>query len=185
VFNGDNAPDLSMDTTNDSNESLEQHPQRELEESSPSVDEDPSATLGASAQSRTSPISGRGSHDLVLGALSNADHSPRVKPWDNNNALGSSSRSSDDFELQDISTGDEMTDDEEIGLTAQDKRHRTRRRRKNTQLGQRVVGIDKASKQETIKADKNVLKALLINALLIASWYLFSLSISIVRFSRT
>lgn len=101
-------------------------------------------------------------------------------PDDNTNSDISSRCTSDDVELQIISTEDEMTDDEEIGLTARDKRHRTRRRRKNTQLDQRVIGIDTASKEEKSKADKSVLQALLINALLIASWYLFSLSISIV-----
>lgn len=115
------------------------------------------------------------------------DHGPestcRKKPPDDNITSDFSSRcTSDDFELQIISTDDEMTDDEEIGLTAQDKRHRTRRRRKNTQLDQRVIGIDKASNEEKSKADKNVLQALLINALLIASWYIFSLSISIVGY---
>lgn len=105
----------------------------------------------------------------------------RTKPLDDSNASDLSSHSiSDDVELQDISTEDDMTDDEEVGLTAQDKRHRTRRRRNNTQFDQRFVPIDRAIEQDKSKADKNVLRALLINALLIASWYLFSLSISIV-----
>jgi hypothetical protein len=105
----------------------------------------------------------------------------RIKPLDDRNLSDLSSRStSDDVELQEISTEDDMTDDEELGLNAQDKRYRTRRRRNNTQFNQRVVPIDRASEQDKSKADKNFLKALLINALLIASWYLFSLSISIV-----
>lgn len=105
----------------------------------------------------------------------------RTKPSDDNNTSDFSSRcTSDDVELRNMSTEDDMTDDEEVGLTAQDKSHRTRRRRKNTQLDQRVIRTDEASKEEKSKADKHVLQALLINALLIASWYLFSLSISIV-----
>ena len=104
-----------------------------------------------------------------------------IKPSDDNNASDFSSRcTSDDVELQSLSTEDDMTDDEEAGLNAQDKSHRRRRRKRNTQLDQRVIELDQGSKIEKSKADKNVLQALLINALLIASWYLFSLSISIV-----
>lgn len=105
---------------------------------------------------------------------------PSITSEDNNASDFSSHCTSDDVELRSISTEDDMTDDEEAGLNAQDKSHRRRRRKKNTQLDQRVVGVDQTSAQEKSKADKNVIQALLINALLIASWYLFSLSISIV-----
>lgn len=105
----------------------------------------------------------------------------RTKPLDNSNtSVLSSPCISDDVELHDLSTEDNFTEDEEIGLNAQDKRYRKRRRRKNAQLHQRVATGGETSKQEKSKADKNVLQAVLINALLIASWYLFSLSISIV-----
>lgn len=105
---------------------------------------------------------------------------PPKSSEDNNGSDFSSRCTSDDVELQNISTEDDMTDDEEAGLNAQDKSHRRRRRNRNIQLDQRVTRVDQAAKQEKSKADKNVLRALLINALLIASWYLFSLSISIV-----
>lgn len=116
-------------------------------------------------------------HHLIQGP----EPTRSIKPADDNTASDFSSRcTSDDVELRNISTEDEMTDDEEAGLNSQDKNHRRRRRKKNTQLDQRVVGVDQTSKQEKSRADKNVIQALLINALLIASWYLFSLSISIV-----
>ena len=120
--------------------------------------------------------------------LNNLDRSaasaPEIQPPNANASDFSSRCTSDDVELHNFSSEDDMTDDEEIGLTAQDKRHRTRRRRKNTQLDQRVIGIGEASTPEKSKADRNVLRALLINALLIGSWYLFSLSISIVGNTR-
>lgn len=99
----------------------------------------------------------------------------------------SSRSTSDDVELQHIASEDGLTDDEETGLTRKDKRNRKRRKKKNTLLDQRIVGTGKMSRQDGNSADKNVLRASLINALLIASWYLFSLSISIYNkwmFSR-
>lgn len=92
----------------------------------------------------------------------------------------SSRSNSDDVELHRIASEDGLTDDEETGLTREDKRNRKRRKKKNTLLDQRIIGTGKVSKQDGNSADKNVLRASLINALLIASWYLFSLSISIV-----
>lgn len=92
-----------------------------------------------------------------------------------------SSRSiSDDVELYHIGSDNGLTDDEEAGLDKKDKSRRKRKKRKNTLLDQRVIGSMKISIQNGDSADKNVLKASIINALLIASWYFFSLSISMV-----
>lgn len=182
VSGGDEIQASTMDT--DNNLAMRQSGQ-ERGKQSPSSDQDHPS--GSSAL-------GRKSQDSSLGAVSDVPPSVStpakhqgpeparsVNHSDDHNASDFSSRcTSDDVELQNISTEDEMTDDEEAGLNAQDKSHRRRRRKKYTQLDQRVIGVDQASKQEKSKADKNVLKALLINALLIASWYFFSLSISIV-----
>lgn len=92
----------------------------------------------------------------------------------------SSLTTSDDVELNDMSSNCEFTDDEETGLTKKAADRRKRRRRKNTLLNERVTGIPGISKQAQHSAGKNFYKALVINALLIASWYTFSLSISIV-----
>ena len=86
---------------------------------------------------------------------------------------------SDDVELNHFASGDALTDDEETGLTKKDKEHRKRKRRRNVRLDGRVAGDVKASKEQR-DADRNVLKAMVINVLLIMAWYLFSLSISIV-----
>lgn len=89
----------------------------------------------------------------------------------------------DDVELHQLNSEGEdgLTDDEETGLTKKNnKRHRKRRRKHTSQDDDDIGGKTKLMSQEKSSADRSVLKALLINALLIASWYLFSLSISIV-----
>lgn len=92
----------------------------------------------------------------------------------------SSRSTSDDVELYHIASEDGLANDEETGLTRKDKSNRKRRKKKNALLDQRIIGTGKNLQQDGNSADKNVLRASLINALLIASWYLFSLSISIV-----
>ena len=93
---------------------------------------------------------------------------------------GSDRTTSDEVELKEVSSDDEGTDDEEAGLTKTDGGKRKRRRKANTLLSERVVSTPSILKQDHSSADRSVIKALLINALLIASWYAFSLSISIV-----
>ena len=92
----------------------------------------------------------------------------------------SSRTASDDVELRNMSSDLDFTEDEEAGLAKKDVGRRKRRRRRNTLLKDRVIGAPSVSKQEHDSADRSVIRALLINALLIASWYAFSLSISIV-----
>lgn len=82
----------------------------------------------------------------------------------------------------DLSEDDALQDDEETGLTGKDKSKRKRRKRRNTLLDQRIVGDSNITAEEKKKADQNVLKKGLINGVLIGLWYIFSLSISIVRF---
>ena len=92
----------------------------------------------------------------------------------------SSPSTSDDVELSHMMSGDALTDDEETGLTSKDKEHRKRKRRRHTRVDGRIAGVPKSSKEEQKAADRNVVKAMIINVLLIISWYIFSLSISIV-----
>lgn len=92
-----------------------------------------------------------------------------------------------DSEFSSLSTSDdvEMThlasDGEETGLTKNDKKHRKRRRKRTTGLDARVGGNTAISPKNWKAADRSVLNAMIINIMLIASWYFFSLSISIVR----
>lgn len=105
--------------------------------------------------------------EYVLGDENHSDFSPQS--------------TIDDVELHQLNSEGEdgLTDDEETGLTKKDNRHR-KRRRKHTLQDDDIGGKTKLVNQEKFSADRSVLKALLINTLLIASWYLFSLSISIV-----
>ncbi|KAF2724285.1 TPT-domain-containing protein [Polychaeton citri CBS 116435] len=83
-----------------------------------------------------------------------------------------------------------LTDDEETGLTQKDRENRQRKRRRNTQLDERVAGdgsgasrsvrngqSDAALEKQLVNA--TLLRYYLINALLIGLWYTFSISISV------
>lgn len=74
---------------------------------------------------------------------------------------------------------EDLHDDEETGLTKKDKRRKQAKRRRNTRLDQRIAR-DRITDEERKEADQNVFKKLVINAILIGLWYLFSLSISLV-----
>ncbi|KAI1386575.1 triose-phosphate transporter family-domain-containing protein [Hypoxylon trugodes] len=84
---------------------------------------------------------------------------------------------SDDKSEGDLSEED-LHDDEETGLTKKDRRRKQAKRRRNTRLDQRIAR-DKITDEERKEADQNVVKKLVINAVLIGLWYLFSLSISL------
>lgn len=82
----------------------------------------------------------------------------------------------DDDSLSD----EDLHDDEETGLTTKDKRRKQSKRRRNTRLDQRIAR-DHLTDEERNQADQNVMRKLAVNAVLIALWYIFSLSISLVR----
>jgi solute carrier family 35, member C2 len=81
---------------------------------------------------------------------------------------------SEEHEMDDI--GSDV--DEETGLTAEERQKHIDRNRRHDDLGARIAGDGKITKNES--ADKTVLRNLLLNGALIGLWYLFSLSISIV-----
>ena len=92
----------------------------------------------------------------------------------------SSRTTSEELELDHLTPEDPFSDDEETGMTKKDKRHRKRRRKKAMRMDERVAGNVNASKPNKKFTYSEIYKAWLINALLVASWYTFSLSISIV-----
>ena len=110
-------------------------------------------------------------------------HDQGAEPEDGDSSDFSSHSTGDDIELHYIKKENGLTDDEETGLDREDMKRRRRKKRKNTLLDQRVIGSKDTSSQDRNLADRSVLNALLINTLLIASWYFFSLSISIVSHS--
>ena len=92
----------------------------------------------------------------------------------------------DDFEMDDIDNGHALDDDEETGLTSNLRRQRTRRKRRNTQLDSRVAPEEVSMKQaEDRLTNRKVWTVILINTLLIALWYSFSISISVVCTANT
>ena len=98
---------------------------------------------------------------------------------DEHNSDRSSLPTSEDVELEEY-TSEGSVSDEETGLATKDKQRRQRRRPRASTLADRPDGSSKTAKQEQKLADKNVMQAMIVNALLIASWYLFSVSISVV-----
>lgn len=72
-------------------------------------------------------------------------------------------------------SGSEM--DEETGLTNRDRRQKPRRQ-EQLDVGKDVHVL--ITEQEKKLADRDVVKKLLLNSVLILLWYFFSLSISIV-----
>ena len=92
----------------------------------------------------------------------------------------SSRTTSEDFELDHLTTENPFSDDEEAGMTKKDKRHRKRRRRKAVRMDERFAGNIQVPRPNKALTHNGVYTAWLINALLVASWYAFSLSISIV-----
>ena len=103
---------------------------------------------------------------------------------DGHSSVYSTHSTSEDVEMEPLASDDALTDDEETGLTGKDKRKRKRRRTLNTKLDERVAGSSGVTPSGWSLADRNVIKASLINILLIASWYFFSVSISVVRCPR-
>lgn len=77
---------------------------------------------------------------------------------------------SDDLELDNMSA-DGLQDDEETGLTGHDRRRRRRRKRRNTLLNQRVIPQEvKYTKEEEKLANQDMIRSMVINAVLIGLW---------------
>lgn len=105
---------------------------------------------------------------------------PPIGPDDPVSDQSSTDDSSVEFELDDMASDDPLNDDEETGLTAKERRQRRRRRkRQRRELDARIANV-KISDSGRKMADKNVVKKLVVNTVLIGLWYIFSLSISIV-----
>lgn len=120
------------------------------------------------------------SHRNPSGAPDEENKQLGYSPDEGHGSDFSSRTTSEDFELDHLTAEDPFSDDEETGMTKKDKRHRKRRRRKAVRMDERFAGNVKTSKPNKRFTYSNIYKAWLINALLVASWYAFSLSISIV-----
>lgn len=145
----------------------------------------------ASARRRSSSLMFHGGHESQ--AAGKKIHSP-LRPSDipeaesgalptydeNENHTASSSS---DWELDDIDdsfSGDGLEDDEETGLTHPERMKRKKRKRRNTRIDERIIEESVITSEEKRLASQNFLRESLINAILIAMWYIFSISISVV-----
>jgi solute carrier family 35 protein C2 len=95
-------------------------------------------------------------------------------------SAGESGSSSKDDSGRDSFSDEDLHDDEEMGLTRKDKSRKQKKRRRNTLLDNRIAREKHLSDDERKEADRNVVRSLLINGVLILLWYFFSLSISLV-----
>ncbi|KAF1930312.1 TPT-domain-containing protein [Didymella exigua CBS 183.55] len=150
----------------------------------------PGATLGMeqSTRRRSSSITGAAAASAATSSKERRHRSKRRRDdhiaeegEDSVGASDSGSRSdSTDFELDDMS-GDGLDDDEETGLTRKVRRKNAKRKRRNTLLDNRIVPDSGLSftKEEKALADQSLYRDLLVNAMLICLWYLFSISISV------
>ncbi|KAF2147392.1 uncharacterized protein K452DRAFT_217152 [Aplosporella prunicola CBS 121167] len=86
---------------------------------------------------------------------------------------------SDDVEMGKLYEDEGLEDDEETGLTSNDRRIRRNRKRRNTRLDERIVGDVAISKEEEKVASAALAKSICANGALVGLWYLFSISISI------
>ncbi|KAI6349076.1 hypothetical protein MCOR25_010720 [Pyricularia grisea] len=106
------------------------------------------------------------------------DRKPHGVADDRDNEVQAGRRLDTDDDDSGLSDED-LHDDEEAGLTRKHRDRKRDKRRRNTQFDQRIVRGGTISDDEKREADKNVMRNLVINAVLIGLWYLFSLGISI------
>ncbi|KAM0704922.1 hypothetical protein Q7P35_007709 [Cladosporium inversicolor] len=127
-------------------------------------------------------------HGYRQSSVSIAGHPNASNTADSSTAVihEDSAPSSSDVEMNDMRSDDdddEVTDDEETGLTQAERRKRRRRKRRSTMLDERVAGGNgnpgdlKRTEEQLAKA--NLLSMYGVNAVLIAMWYTFSISISV------
>jgi solute carrier family 35, member C2 len=77
------------------------------------------------------------------------------------------------------SDGEEV--DEETGLTGKERQKYLQRKKRQDALDARIGGAHGLSVDDRKAADRNVMRKIIVNTMLIAAWYVFSLSISLVR----
>ena len=109
----------------------------------------------------------------------NGDTNNEGHRFDDGDASEYSPSTSEDVELDCIDDNGGLLEAEEAGVASKGRR-RKRRRKLYDRVYEDETNTPSTSKTEQSLADRTVLKASAINVLLIASWYCFSLSISIV-----
>lgn len=93
----------------------------------------------------------------------------------------SSHDTTEDVQLDDILAEEGLEDDEETGLTGNERKKRRSRKKRKMDLDERVAGELRLKKDMRKEADLSIIRQSLINGVLIGLWYIFSLSISLVN----
>ena len=102
------------------------------------------------------------------------------RPSEPEDGSDASMSASEELEMDGLASDAGSEADEETGLTTKESRKYLQKKRQSVPLDVRIAGDTTITKEAKKLADQHVLKGLLVNALLIALWYFFSLSISIV-----
>jgi solute carrier family 35 protein C2 len=107
-------------------------------------------------------------------------HSENKRSSESEDGSGGSMSASEVLEMDDLASDAGSEADEETGLTVKESRKFLQTQRQSVPLDARIAGNTTITKEAKKLADQHVLKDLLVNAMLIGLWYIFSLSISIV-----
>ena len=122
-------------------------------------------------------------HSLRNAAGGPGQDEPKISEEDADTDVGSRSPARDDRSGTGSDSDSDLRDDEETGLADRDRRRKRSKKLRNTRLDQRVAKSrthEPITDEERRLADKDVMRRLTVNGLLILLWYLFSLSISLV-----
>ncbi|KAG8532629.1 uncharacterized protein KY384_002506 [Bacidia gigantensis] len=117
--------------------------------------------------------------DTTANEALSEQHSHSIYQPDDDYISEVSMSTSDEVELDHLNPDVARSDDEEAGLTTKERSRRKRRRRRSMDSDARILGNSHASQLGQKTADRTVIRELFLNSLLVGSWYLFSLSISI------
>ena len=92
------------------------------------------------------------------------------KDHSGDSSLSSDMTGSSDLEMDNIHENGWLEDDEETGLTSQERKERRKRKRKQSRLDRRVADGNITTTEEDV-AKQTLIRNSLINALLIGLWY--------------
>ena len=109
------------------------------------------------------------------------DHDKRSRrPSNDDHASESSVTTNDELEMDHLTSDDGHSDDEETGLTKKERKKQKKWHRRPTDAhAQTDHGLHSSSEDGKV-ADRTLIRAMFVNSLLVGSWYVFSLSISMV-----
>ncbi|RFU80296.1 nucleotide-sugar transporter [Trichoderma arundinaceum] len=112
-------------------------------------------------------------------SVSLSDHPDGFEENGGSSSASTGSGNDDEVRGRTSFSDDDLHSDEETGLSNKERARRQKKRQRITQLGQRIARDKSLSAEERQEADKDVVRRLFVNLILILLWYMFSLSISL------